>query len=100
MIARTWHGRTRASDADSYLAYLYETGMPGYRKTPGNKGAWVLRRIEGGVCHFTTLTFWESRDAIKAFAGEDIEVARYYPEDEKYLLEFEPGATHYEVFEA
>lgn len=99
MIARTWHGRTRASDSDSYLAYLYKTGMPGYRATPGNKGAWVLRRIEGDVCHFTTLTFWESRDAIRAFAGENIEVARYYSDDEKYLLEFEPTVTHYEVFE-
>ena len=99
MIARTWHGRTKASDAEAYLKYLFDTGMPGYRATPGNKGAWVLRRFEGDICHFTTLTFWESREAIQGFAGRDIEVARYYPEDKKYLLEFEPTVTHYEVFE-
>jgi heme-degrading monooxygenase HmoA len=99
MIARTWHGRTRASDADVYLDYLHETGLPDYRETPGNLGAWVLRRVEGDICHFITLTFWESREAIKAFAGEDIEAARYYPEDKKFLLEFEPNVTHYEMFE-
>jgi heme-degrading monooxygenase HmoA len=99
MTARMWHGRTKACDADTYLEYLYKSGIPGYRATPGNKGAWVLRRIEGEVAHFITLTFWESRESIKAFAGDDIEAARYYPEDEKYLLEFEPKVTHYELFE-
>jgi|SRR5260370_39423082 heme-degrading monooxygenase HmoA len=99
MIARIWHGKTNASVADAYLDYLFSSGMPAYRATAGNKGAWVLRRIEGDVAHFITLSFWESRDAIAAFAGADIEVAKYYPEDEKYLLEFEPKVTHYELFQ-
>jgi heme-degrading monooxygenase HmoA len=94
-----WHGRTRANDADEYLDYLYKSGIPDYRQTPGNRGAWVFRRVEDDVAHFITLTFWESREAIKAFAGDDISVARYYPEDKKYLLEFEPSVIHYEVFE-
>jgi heme-degrading monooxygenase HmoA len=99
MTARMWHGRTRTNDADKYLEYLYQSGVPDYRRTPGNRGAWIFRRIEGDVAHFITLTFWDSRDAIKAFAGNDIELSRYYPEDEKYLLEFEPNVTHYEIFE-
>jgi heme-degrading monooxygenase HmoA len=99
MIARMWHGRTKANDANKYLEYLYKSGIPDYRRTPGNRGAWVFRRIEGDVAHFITLTFWETRDAIKGFAGDDIDVARYYPEDKKYLLEFEPSVTHYEIFE-
>jgi heme-degrading monooxygenase HmoA len=99
MIARIWHGKTKASDAEEYLAYLFKSGIPAYRATRGNKGAWVLRRIDGDVAHFTTLSFWESRDAIAAFAGPDIEVAKYYPEDEKYLLEFEPTVMHYDLFE-
>jgi heme-degrading monooxygenase HmoA len=65
----------------------------------GNRGAWVLRQIDGDVAHFITLSFWESRDAIVAFAGANPEVAKYYPEDEKYLREFEPTVTHYELFE-
>lgn len=99
MTARMWHGRTKASDADAYLDHLFKSGIPAYRATPGNKGAWVLRRIEGDIAHFNTLTFWESREAIKAFAGEDIETAKYYAQDEEYLLEFEPTVTHYEIFE-
>ena len=99
MIARIWHGRTKAADADVYLEYLFKSGIPAYRATAGNKGAWVLRRIEGDAAHFITLSFWESRDAIAAFAGADIETAKYYAEDEKYLLEFERNVTHYELFQ-
>lgn len=99
MIARIWHGKTKASDAAVYLEYLFQSGIPAYRATIGNKGAWILLRTEGDVAHFITLSFWESHDAIVAFAGVDPAVAKYYPEDEKYLLEFEPTVTHYEVFE-
>jgi heme-degrading monooxygenase HmoA len=98
MIARIWHGRTRASDAEAYLDYLFKTGIPGYRATKGNMGAWVLRRVEGDIAHFMTLSFWESQDAIAAFAGADVLVAKYYPEDEQFLLELEPTVTHYEMF--
>jgi heme-degrading monooxygenase HmoA len=99
MIARIWHGRTKSTDAQTYLDYLFQSGIPAYRATPGNEGAWVLRRIEGDIAHFITLSFWESRDAIVAFAGNDIEVARYFDEDKKYLLDFEPNVTHYELFQ-
>jgi hypothetical protein len=57
MIARIWHGKTNASVADTYLEYLFKSGLPAYRATPGNKGAWVLRRLEGDVAHFITLSF-------------------------------------------
>ncbi len=97
MIARTWHGITRASKADEYLDYLNKTGVPGYKATQGNLGVYVMRRIEGNKAHFLLLTLWESEEAIKRFAGPDIEIARYYPEDEQFLLELEPTATHYEV---
>jgi heme-degrading monooxygenase HmoA len=97
MIARTWHGRVRAADADTYHAYLLRTGVQDLRGTPGNRGVYVLRRIEGADAHFILISLWESRDAIHAFAGDDIERARYYPEDETYLLELEPTVTHYDV---
>lgn len=97
MIARTWHGITDASKADEYLDYLNKTGIPEYRATQGNLGVYVLRRIEGNKAHFLLLTLWESEDAIKRFAGTNMEKAKYYPEDEQFLLELEPTATHYEV---
>jgi hypothetical protein len=97
MICRMWHGRTKASDADAYFAFLEARAIPDYRSVPGNKGVWLLRRIEGDVAHFITMTHWLSRDAIVAFAGDDIEVAKYYPEDQGFLLEFEPNVVHYEI---
>jgi len=97
MIARIWHGKTRPEKADSYLDYLNKTGMPDYRRTAGNLGAYVIRRIENGVAHFFTLTFWDSYDAIKRFAGKNYEKARYYPEDAEFLLEMEPKVQHFEV---
>jgi len=97
MIARIWHGVTPAEKADEYVKYLNETGVPDYQATEGNRGVYVLRRIEGDRAHFLTLSLWESLDAIRGFAGDDVERARYYPEDEEFLLEFEPAVTHYEV---
>lgn len=97
MIARTWHGVTDASKADEYLEYLRKTGVPEYQQTEGNWGVYVLRRIDGDQSHFLLLTLWESENAIKRFAGPEMEKAKYYPEDEKFLLELEPTVTHYEV---
>jgi hypothetical protein len=99
MIARLWHGRTARADADAYLAFLKERAIPDYRKTPGNLAVYILHRLEGDVAHFVTLTHWASYEGIRSFAGEDIAVAKYYPEDEKYLLEFEPTVQHFEVAE-
>lgn len=100
MIARTWHGRVPASRAEAYHDYLLRTGLADYRATPGNRGVLVQRRIEGDVAHFVLTTLWDSMDAIRHFAGEAPEVARYYPEDDDYLLEREPHVTHAEVLMA
>jgi len=97
MIARIWHGVTPKSKADEYVEFLNKTGVKDYRATEGNLGTYVLRRIEGEQAHFLTLTFWDSVEAIKKFAGEEYEKARYYPEDKYYLLEFEEKVAHYEV---
>lgn len=97
MIGRTWHGRVPAKKADAYYAYLHRTGLSDYVKTPGNRGVYVLRRDDGDVTHFLLLTFWDSLDAIRAFAGADYERARYYAEDDEFLLEREPFVSHYDV---
>ncbi|MEW6286178.1 MAG: antibiotic biosynthesis monooxygenase [Chloroflexota bacterium] len=97
MIARIWHGITPASKADEYVEFLNKTWVKDYQAVEGNLGVYVLRRIEGGQAHFLTLTFWDSVEAIKRFAGEEYEKARYYPEDKDFLLEFEEKVAHYEV---
>ena len=97
MIARLWHGRTRARDYDAYWAFLRRRAIPDYRHTPGNRGVRLFRRLDGDEAHFLTLSYWDSLDAIRAFAGEDVALAKYYSEDRQYLLEFEPTVQHYEV---
>jgi len=97
VIARFWRGETRAADADEYLEVLRRTGVADYQGTPGNRDVLILRRLRGDVAEFLIVTLWDSRDAIAAFAGSDIETARYYPEDEKYLLRFEEKVEHWDV---
>jgi heme-degrading monooxygenase HmoA len=97
MIARIWHGVTPAAKADEYTGYLLKTGLPDYTRTEGNQGAYILKRREGDQMHFITLSFWESEEAIRRFAGEDLTKAHYYPEDDDFLLEKEPSVQHYEV---
>ena len=97
MIARTWTGVVRRADADAYADYIRETGFAEYGRTAGNRGAWMLRRDDGDRTEFVTLSMWDSVDAIKAFAGEDIEAAVLYPEDERYLVGGASSVVHYEV---
>ena len=97
MIVRMWHGRVPTDKAEAYRRFLNETAIPDYSSVDGNLGVYILERREGDVTHFITLTFWEDMEAIKRFAGDDPEVAKYYPQDKDFLLEFEPGVVHYEV---
>src|SRR3954454_12425064 len=97
MIARIWKGTVRRADADEYAAYIGETGFAAYGETAGNRGAWMLRRDEGDRTTFQTWSLWEDEEAIRAFAGDDIEAAVYYPEDERYLVDQDATVTHYDV---
>ncbi len=99
MIARKWHGKVPLNKAGDYHKYLLKTGLKDYASIKGNRGVFLLKRIEADVAHFDTLTFWDDVEAIKRFAGEDYENAKYYDEDKDYLLEFEPLVIHYEVLE-
>jgi heme-degrading monooxygenase HmoA len=96
MIARMWSGTVRRADADEYAEYIRVTGFAEYGQTPGNRGAWLLRRDAGERTEFITLSLWESEAAIRAFAGDDIEAAVLYPEDKGYLIG-ESKVTHYAV---
>jgi heme-degrading monooxygenase HmoA len=100
MIARTWRGWTRAEDADEYVRYPLRTGIEEYRGTPGNRGAYILRRRDGDRTEFVTLSFWDSTEAVRAFAGDEVERAVFYPEDDRFLIDRETTASHFEVFES
>ena len=97
MVARIWHGKTLAATANDYRDFLRLRAFSDYQSISGNLGAHILQRTEGDEAHFITFTFWENIDAIKAFAGDDFEKAKYYPEDKIFLLEFEPKVAHYDM---
>lgn len=96
-ITRLWSGVTRAEEAGAYQDYLFQTGLRDYAATPGNRGAVLLRRTEGDKEHFLILSMWDSTDSIRAFAGENIDEARFYPEDERFLLEKDLRVSHYQT---
>ena len=98
MIARIWHGKTLAKDYETYSEFMQERALPDYQRTDGFVKYTFLRRLEGDVAHFTLITFWENLEVIKNFAGEDFEMAKYYPEDHSYLLDFEEKVVHHDVF--
>jgi heme-degrading monooxygenase HmoA len=100
VVARHWRGWTWTEDADRYVEYLNETGVPALAGTDGNRGVQVWLRREGERAEFVVLSLWESRESIRAFAGEDIETARFYPEDERFLVERDLTCTHYDVVSA
>ena len=99
MIARIWRGAVRRADGDAYADYIRETGIAGYLRTPGNRGAWMLRRDVGDRAEFVMFTLWDSLDAVKGFAGNDPETAVFYPEDDRYLVERDETAAHFDVVE-
>ena len=74
--------------------------MSEYTTTPGNRGAWILRRDDGDRTEFVTLSFWESLDAVREFAGQDVERAVFYPEDDRFLVERELVVAHFELIPA
>jgi heme-degrading monooxygenase HmoA len=99
MICRIWHGRTPREKADAYATFLQQRAIPDYRSIDGNIDVEILRREEGAITHFLTVTHWTSEQAIERFAGNDFLKAKYYPEDSDFLLEFEPEVQHFTVVE-
>lgn len=97
MIVRTWRGATRAEDAETYVDYLRETGFASYRSTPGNRGVFGLRRLRNGRAEFLLASLWESEEAIRGFAGEEIGRAVFYPDDERFLVEKDEHVDHWQL---
>jgi heme-degrading monooxygenase HmoA len=92
-----WHGRVPVVKAGAYREFLLKRAIPDYRSVKGNISVHILERQEGDVTHFITMTFWENMNAVRGFAGNDVDRAKYYPEDKDFLLEFEPTVVHYDV---
>ena len=84
MIVRMWHVRVPRVKAQRYREFLNEHAIPDYRSVAGNISVYVLERRDGEVTHFSTLSFWQSMASIRAFAGEVVETAKYYPKTKTF----------------
>ena len=98
-IVRTWSATAGATGAGDYGRYFDVTLLPQLRELPGFAGACLLRRDldEDGTVELTAHTFWESLEAIRAFAGDDITAAVVEPEARRMLLDFDRTAAHRSV---
>lgn len=99
MIAREWKTRCPKNQKARFIKYLYQTGIKDASSTLGFKGAQIFTRDLDDNVEVTLISYWKSRDSIKAFAGEDITVARLYPQDYQYELEADDFVIHYQVVE-
>ena len=98
MIARMWHGRVDSSKSDEYAEFMKQRAAPDYSSVDGLQKLLFLRKDEKDVAHFLLVTYWDSMESVKRFAGEEPEKAKYYPEDDQFLLEKEEFSALYEVF--
>ena len=96
MIARIWRGWTRAKDEAAYVDYLERTGAPASRATPGNRGFYILHRAAGDRAEFVTMSLWDSLEAVRGFAGDDVDKAVFFSEDDRFLVDRELTVAHYE----
>lgn len=95
-IVRMWRGVIRTAQRDEYVSYVERTGIEQYASTPGNLDAWTLtRELPDGLTEIVTVSRWESLDSIRGFAGDDIDVAVFYPEDDRYLVERDETVQHF-----
>ena len=96
-IARHWRGIVRAEAAGEYLEHLRGETFPALSQLRGFLSASIQRRDVPLGVEFLVITNWESIEAIRAFAGSDVEQA-VVPQVARHLMvEFETHARHYEV---
>jgi heme-degrading monooxygenase HmoA len=99
MVARMWHGTVPIAKGEEYLQRMRTVALPDYLAISGNRGAFCLYRVEGDAAHYEMLTFWDDVDAIKRFAGEEVDLAKYYDFDRAFLVEMERNVRHYTVYD-
>ena len=97
-IMRLWHGEVSLEKADDYERFMIERAAPDYGSVEGLLKLYFQRKNEKNKTHFLLITIWDSLEAIKNFAGDNPEIAKYYPEDDNFLLEKEELVSMYEVF--
>ena len=97
MIARVWSAQTTPAQAPAYARHLRDRALPAIRKVPGYAGVRLLERALAGAVEIVVITFWESAEAVRRFAGADLEEAVVAEEAVALLTQFDRRVRHYEV---
>jgi heme-degrading monooxygenase HmoA len=95
-IARVWHGRVALARAAEYERYIAPQ-LKAFRKIAGNRGYTLLKEARGDEMHFLVISYWDSRSAIRAYAGEDITKVHALPRDPEFLRDPEQTVMNYEI---
>jgi antibiotic biosynthesis monooxygenase (ABM) superfamily enzyme len=99
MISRIWHGWTTSANADAYEELLKNEIFVGIqnRRIAGHRGIQLFRRQLGDEIEFITMMYFDSLDAVRAFAGEDHEAAVVPLKARTLLSRFDARSQHYDV---
>ncbi len=97
-IMRLWHGEVDREKADEYEKLMVEKAVPDYSSVDGLLKLYFQRKDEKNITHFLLVTIWDSIESVKKFAGDNPEIAKYYPEDDEFLLKKEKNTELYEIF--
>ncbi|MQA87620.1 MAG: hypothetical protein GEV03_24105 [Streptosporangiales bacterium] len=97
VIARIWHATATADGADAYREHFTGSVLPALRELDGHRGAYLLRRDRDGHVELQVITLWESLDAVRRFAGPDVEAAVVEPEARAVLTDFDAKVAHHSV---
>lgn len=100
MITRVWRGKASAGAAKRYEEFLKRTAYPDYGGVEGNAGWILLRRDLPDCVEFMFVSFWDSMDAVRRYAGGDADQPKYYAEDKAALVELPDRADNFEVVDA
>jgi heme-degrading monooxygenase HmoA len=99
MIIRKWRGYAATACADAYPAHFRAAVLPELRCIPGFLGACLGQRRLHDRVEFLVLTRWQSLDAIRAFAGDDLAASVVEPAAVDALLDYDRTVQHYEILE-
>lgn len=97
-IMRLWHGEVAIEKADEYEKFMIDRAAPDYGSVEGLIKLYFQRKDEEKKAHFLLVTLWDSINSVKKFTGDSPELAKYYPEDDDFLLEKEKYVSMYKVF--
>lgn len=97
MISRQWRGLSKSAFAEAYVQHLQTETFPAIRKLPGFVSASILRRSVPHGIEFLIVTHWASIEAIRAFAGAEVETAVVPQKVQEMMIDYDRTVRHYEV---